>query len=343
MKLFNQNTEFDMVNAKAAFVIPFWSEGKKEWFVYLNEAVESIMCQTDQNFHIYIVDDHSSSEEVKEQLRRLERENSKITVIWAKKNKGPGAARNLGIRQAYADKCPFVCFLDADDMAHPQRVEAARNIFIKDNEIDVVYSAFQVVDENKNLVEQEKLVEGIKRNLKDLAQKPLYGYDTWKFIATEWDNLTIPSALNARTELAYAVPFPEHVRFHEDAYTWLRYAGAGADIFYLDSIPSRYRIVQNAKGSESRERAGGIEAFNRLRCQVIMEGLELTMDDAKKRGQLEEDKRNDYKIKYLLNVAAILKKEGTLNIMEELLSWAKQISENKFELYKKQYFIEKQI
>lgn len=82
---------------------------------------------------------------------------------------------------------------------------------------------------------KEKLVEGIRVTLKDLANRPLYGYDSWKDIATERDALTIPSALNVRTELAYAVPFPEHVRFHEDTYTWIRYAGGY--VFYLDSIP----------------------------------------------------------------------------------------------------------
>lgn len=340
IKLFNRNEKFHMEEGMAAFIIPFWSEGKTERIEELEQAIGSIMCQSDEKFHIYIVDDNSPDLEVRKNLVRIEQSNPKITVIFANENKGPGAARNLGINQAYRDHCPFICFLDSDDLSHPNRVEEARKKFLEQEEIDVVYSTFQVVDEENKPVMQEKLVEGIRVTLKDLANRPLYGYDTWKSIATERDALTIPSALNVRTELAYAVPFPEHVRFHEDTYTWLRYAGAGGNVFYLDSIPSRYRIKQNARGSESRERAGGIEEFNRIRCRVIMQGLEFAMDDAKRRGQVEDKQMDDYKIKFLLNVAAIISKEGTLNVVEELINWAKSISSEKYELYCEQYHIQ---
>lgn len=64
------------------------------------------------------------------------------------------------------------------------------------------------------------------------------------------------------------------------------------------------------------------------------------MNDAKRRGQVEEKQMDDYKIKFLLNVAAIISKEGTLNVVDELISWAKSINSEKYALYCTQYYIE---
>src|SRR5947207_15416815 len=45
------------------------------------------------------------------------------------RNRGPGACRNRGVAAAVGEECPFVSFLDSDDVADLQRVEAAREIF----------------------------------------------------------------------------------------------------------------------------------------------------------------------------------------------------------------------
>lgn len=337
MKLFEKNMKLDVEHGNAGFVIPFWSKEMNERIDYLNDAVDSIMKQSDQKFHIYIVDDDSPSEEVKDYLRELEKHNEKITVIFANDNKGPGRCRNLGIKAAYKDNCPFICFLDSDDMAHKDRVAVARKKFLEEEEVDIVYSHFDVVDEKNQPVEFSKLIEGIKIILTDMETRPLYGYDVWKSIVVERDNLTIPSALNVRTELAIEIPFPEQYRFHEDTYTWLRYSGYGAYVYYENSIPSLYRVPQNKAGSESRDRAGGIEEFNRMRCRIIIEGLSDAMDFAMKRGQVKEDEKMDYKIKFLLNVASMIAKEGTMNVVNELVEMASQLDKDKFETIRGAY------
>lgn len=340
MKLFERNALSNMKDGIAAFVIPFWSSGNEVYMNYLNQAVSSIMKQTDSRFHIYIVDDCSDEPSVKKSLTELEKGNEKITVLYAKENKGPGTARNIGVRQAATDGCPFICFLDSDDMANEKRVETSRKIFLEKEDVDVVYSTFSVVSEVNEPVLREKLVEGVKIILSDMENRPLYGEDTWKSIVVERDNLTIPSALNVRTELAFAVPFPEHVRFHEDTYTWLRYSGIGGNFYYEESIASLYRIPQNKKGSESRERAGGIEEFNRMRCKIIMQGLESAMEYAQQRGQVAEEEKDDYRVRFLLNVASMIAVEGTLNVSQELVDWAKRINDEKWQMYYKNYFAE---
>lgn len=334
MKLFERNDELSIMENDAAFVIPFWSSGSEEYFDYLKQAVDSIYRQTDSRFHIYIVDDCSDNPLVKKELLELEKSSDKVSVIFAPENKGPGTARNIGTRQAIKDGCAFICYLDSDDMAHERRVEVARRILAEHKEVDVVYSTFHVVDEKNEFVPKDNLVEGVKIILNDMQNRPLNGQDAWKSIVIERDNLTIPSALNVRSELASKVPFPEHVRFHEDTYTWLRYSGIGGCFFYEESIPSLYRIPQNKKGSESRERAGGIEEFNRMRCKIIMQGLESAMEYAERRGEVLEEEKDEYRVRFLLNVASMISKEGTTNVVNELIEWAGNINnETKNQFY----------
>lgn len=327
-----------MNNGCAAFVIPFWSDGKPQRLKYLNNAIESIFEQTDENWYIYIIDDASPCAEVKNTLQDMANKDNRIKVIFSECNLGPGAARNKGIRRAYQDKCPFICFLDSDDIASKNRVEEVRNIFVKDPETSIVYSSFIIIDEENQRVSEESLIEGIKILLNSIESDPLEGYDVWIQVATERDNLIIPSSLNVKTELAISHLFPEYARFHEDTHTWLRYSASGAKVKYSPDIPSLYRIPQKSVGSESRERAGGIEKFNIMRSEIIMQGLEDAIKLAIKRDVINEDKSLEIKTRFLLNVASMVKKEeGTIEVGKQLVQKAENISAKHFSLFKDKY------
>lgn len=332
--------KFDLKDGKAGIVIPFWSDGNQKRFEYLNMAIDSILQQSDGNFIIYLVDDGSTDDEIEQKLEEIRVKDERIRIITSTENKGPGAARNLGIREAYNDGCPFISFLDSDDMFHKNKIRDVRIAFQQEVDADIVYTNFLVVDENNNYVEQENLVEGIKRIQNDMKKAPLEGYDIWREIVMSRDNLTIPSALSVKTDIAYRVLFPSHVRFHEDTYTWLRYSAYGAKVKYLSAVPTYYRVIQSKGGSESRERAGGREEFNRLRVKVIMEGLEEALVMAEKRNVIEKKMFDVYKVCYLLNVASIIKYEDTPAVVDEILYMARNISSKLYDKFIEQYDIQ---
>jgi cellulose synthase/poly-beta-1,6-N-acetylglucosamine synthase-like glycosyltransferase len=323
----------------AAFVVPFWSDGHPKYLHYLDEALDSIFAQTDPNFLIFVVDDASPACSDRHTLAHWIQCDRRLRVIWAAENRGPGYCRNIGIRAAAEHGCPFICFLDADDRAHPERVAEVRQRFRSNPDVDVVYASFSVIDEHGHPVPREQLVEGIRIILHDLETRALEGYDLWIPLAVERDTLTIPTALNVRTALAAAVPFPQDHRFHEDTHTWLRYAAAGAKIVYHPGIPSQYRIPQDVQGSKSRERAGGIEAFNRLRAKVVLEGLQKAVEQGIHRGLINEERGQEIQTRYLMNVAAMIRKEGTVAIAAELVQQAKDLSPHHFARFQDQYDI----
>jgi glycosyltransferase involved in cell wall biosynthesis len=82
---------------------------------YIVGAIESVRCQTYRNVEIIVVDDGSTDDT----QARLERYGSSIRVI-SQANRGPAAARNVGIDAAKGD---IVALLDSDDVWEPDKLQ----------------------------------------------------------------------------------------------------------------------------------------------------------------------------------------------------------------------------
>ncbi|OAB88401.1 hypothetical protein AWH69_00885 [Janibacter melonis] len=94
-------------------VIPVYNPGES-----LRTAVTSLLAQTWGNLEILLADDASSAgEDVFEEVLALD---PRVRRVRAARNAGAYAARNLGMHTARGE---LVTFNDADDWAHPRRVE----------------------------------------------------------------------------------------------------------------------------------------------------------------------------------------------------------------------------
>ena len=87
-------------------IIPNYNKAK-----YLEDAIKSVLGQKYTNWNLYIIDDNSKDGSVK--ILEKFRDNSKITIVLLKKNKGPSFCRNLGMRISSSE---YISFLDSDDM-----------------------------------------------------------------------------------------------------------------------------------------------------------------------------------------------------------------------------------
>lgn len=101
------------MNEMISIIIPVY---KAE--AYLNACVESVLCQTYQNFEIILVDD-GSPDNCPQMCDDFVARDARIRVIH-KENGGLSSARNAGINAA---KGEYLAFLDSDDLWTPLFLE----------------------------------------------------------------------------------------------------------------------------------------------------------------------------------------------------------------------------
>ena len=100
-----------MGQPQVSVVIPVWN-GER----YLKQAIESILAQDFPHFELIIVDDGSTDNSAR--IAASFAHDCRVSIL-KQENAGVVAARNSGLRVAQAE---FVAFLDADDIAKPNRL-----------------------------------------------------------------------------------------------------------------------------------------------------------------------------------------------------------------------------
>ncbi len=113
---------------KVSVIIPCYNQG-----IFVQDAVDSILNQTFDDYEIIIVNDGSTDEFTNKLLSDYNR--PKTTVITTK-NRGLAAARNTGINAA---KGEYILPLDADDKIGTTYLEQAIQILDTDDSVGIVY------------------------------------------------------------------------------------------------------------------------------------------------------------------------------------------------------------
>ncbi|MGV3278663.1 glycosyltransferase family 2 protein [Rickettsiales bacterium LUAb2] len=94
---------------------------------YLEDAVNSVLNQSYQNFEIIIVNDGSTDQYTIELLQNY---NKPKTTVYSIHNQGVSKARNFGIEKATGK---YICCLDADDILHKDYLKSC--IDVLDNDV----------------------------------------------------------------------------------------------------------------------------------------------------------------------------------------------------------------
>jgi len=110
---------------------------------FIREAVESVLGQTLRNFELIIIDDGSTDESwrIIQSIR-----DERIHSFQNEKNLGAGKTKNRGIENARGE---FIAFLDADDIAMPERLETQAAFLKARSEIDLVATASDVISSDR--------------------------------------------------------------------------------------------------------------------------------------------------------------------------------------------------
>ncbi len=96
---------------------------------FVAEAIESILAQTHEAIEVIVIDDGSTDDTP----GILDGFGERIRT-FRQDNRGPAAARNLGLRESRGE---FIAFLDADDVWVTDKIEAQLSVLRADGDVDL--------------------------------------------------------------------------------------------------------------------------------------------------------------------------------------------------------------
>jgi glycosyltransferase involved in cell wall biosynthesis len=112
---------------RVSVIVPCYDLGQ-----YLDEAVDSVLAQTFQDFEIVVVDDGSTDAGTRRLLGSYEKPRTRVV---RSENRGLPAAKNLGLLHT---RGPYVCMLDADDRLEPTMLQKSVAVLDEDPSIAFV-------------------------------------------------------------------------------------------------------------------------------------------------------------------------------------------------------------
>lgn len=181
---------------------------------YLKETIESLLVQSYSNLEIIIIND-GSTDDTETVIRPFLTE--KRIKYFSQANGGISKARNKGV---VCSQGVYIAFLDADDLALPERIEEQVDFLEKNSDYGVAYSQFQSFIEGRS----RRLFTYRRTGFSGNIFQPLLQYS---FIC--------PSTVMLRRKVFDDVGgFDEQFRDAEDWDLWRRLAYRGVLFGFID-------------------------------------------------------------------------------------------------------------
>ena len=130
------------VNVRVSVVMPFFNHGP-----FVVDALDALRRQSRPPDEIVIVDDGSTDEQSRKALEDLRAEG---VVVVHEEQKGPGAARNIGVENSTGE---VIFFLDSDDLVTERHIEVAlETLKHAPDDVGFVYPDMQCFGNQEDLV-----------------------------------------------------------------------------------------------------------------------------------------------------------------------------------------------
>lgn len=201
---------------------------------FVEQAINSVLNQTYQNFELIVVDDCSNDDSLSLIEHKAQSDN-RIRVIALEHNVGVANARNVGIKEA---KGEYIALLDNDDLWTEDKLE--RQLALAQKGADIVYCSYDFIDEQNNSIKKPFVVPQ-QTNFNKMLASSVISCST-SFI---------------KTKLMQAHPFNPGF-YHEDYVLWMELLRVCPTAYGDQKVLMHYRQVNgsrsNKKGNAAKER-----------------------------------------------------------------------------------------
>lgn len=225
----------------------------------LPRALDSVLAQKGASFEVIVVDD-GSTDGTKDLIRKIAARKSNLHYCSFQSNRGPSAARNLGIEKTRA---PFVAFLDSDDEWLPGKLSAQLEFFEQNPD-------FLICQTEEIWIRSGKRVNPMKKHEKmggDIFEKSLPR------------SIVSPSSVMMRREFFDRVGlFDELLPVCEDYDLWLR-----ASARFPVGLIKKWFVIKYGGHPDQRSRAFPVMDRYRIRALLKLFNSDDLTPDQKER------------------------------------------------------------
>lgn len=203
------------------------------------ETIDNMLSQTLEPVEVIVVDDGSTDSSV-EVIKSF---GDKVKIIQ-QTNKGPGAARNAGLKVARGE---FIQFMDSDDLASLNKLEAQVKA-LESQKADIVYGPWAKVWINMNIIQLENVV--LQQKQLPLSRSPLLWF------LTDW-SMVFQQCLVRKSKLDEIGGYREDMKCLEDGELFVRLLLSKAKLVFEDESLTFYRLDDYGKLTESGNQQWG--------------------------------------------------------------------------------------
>lgn len=182
----------------------------------LAACLESVQAQTLPDWEAVCVDDGSADGSLSV-LRAFAAEDARIRVLH-QQNAGVSAARNLALENAQGQ---FICFLDGDDVLHPQALELLSGCMQNDS-YDVVISSYR-----RTYDQREPFPPILQTACRDISEAEYFGLDQG-LVRAVWAKLF-------RRQTALTASFPLNLSHGEDTHYLFQILSSNVRLGFIDA------------------------------------------------------------------------------------------------------------
>jgi len=227
------------------------------------KAVTSVLEQSFEDFELIVVDD-GSTDETGALIKKIKTRDTRLSYYFYPQNKGPSAARNMGIKMARGE---YITFLDSDDLWEKDKLREQVICAKKYNSRLVFYT------------DEIWIRNGVRVN----PMKKHGKYSGWIFSKCLPLCTISPSSIFMHFSVFSAVGcFDEEFTVCEDYDLWLRLS----NLFYIHFIPKKLIVKYGGHKDQLSNRYWGNDMF---RVKALIKAIEapLTLDYNRKQAIAE--------------------------------------------------------
>lgn len=201
------------VNALISVIMPAYNAER-----YIEEGITSVLNQSHKNIELIIVNDCPTDNTLK-LVENIAQKDKRVVVINNLFNLGCAESRNRALAIARGE---YIAFCDSDDVWAENKIEKQLN-HIKENDVDMVFTAYEMIDSSGKLIKYRNVKEKI--SMDDLLRENSVIFSTTFFRKGAIGNIRF----NAQW-------------FHEDYIFLLECLQRGLAFVGIDEYLVKYRV-----------------------------------------------------------------------------------------------------